>query len=39
MDEKNNTDIVSSANRAPLVIFRTEEDRTGNNILKMSNFF
>ena len=39
MDEKNNTDIVSSANRAPLVIFGTEEDRTGNNILKMSNFF
>lgn len=39
MDEKKSTDIVSGDNKAPLVIFKTEEDRTGINISKMSNFF
>lgn len=39
MDEKKSTDILSGDNKAPLVIFKTEEDKTGVNILKMSNFF
>lgn len=38
MDEKKSTDILSGDNKAPLVIFKTEEDKTGVNILKMSNF-
>ena len=37
MDEKKSTDILSGDNKAPLVIFKTEEDKTGVNILKMSN--
>ena len=39
LDKKTSTDIVSGGNKPPLLIFKTEEDRTGIDISKMSNFY
>lgn len=39
LDKKTSIEMVSGGNKPPLLIFKTEDDRTGIDISKMSNFY